>query len=360
MRPGPVPRKRNYKKLILPIAILAVIGGLSLFIYSKANKGDTTDENSSDQPKLAEALNGTLVDSEVAQRRPKAIIIENHPDSRPQSGLSQADIVYETLAEGGITRYVALYQTQQAENIGPVRSMRIYFGDIADEWRSILVHVGGNSEALARLQRGEYKNVSDADQYFNGDFFRRVSSRPAPHNVYTSIKELDLLAASKSDSKYTAPASYLPWKFKDDAPAATPSAEVITVPFSTPQFTASYQYNKEGNNYLRYLAKQADRDAENKQQIAPKNVIIQFADAEELPTDAVGTLTFDLKSGGKALIFQDGGLITGTWRRENGRTHFYDASGNEVTLNRGQTWIEIVPKHLESTVSWRVATAPQS
>src|SRR5581483_1401572 len=121
-------------------------------------------------------------------KRPFAVVVENHPDARPQSGLSQADVVYEALAEGGITRFLAIFQSQDVKSIGPVRSARTYFNDWAQEWGAVYAHVGGNSDALALIKAG-IPGVSDADQFFNDPYFTRISSRRPPHNTYTSINK---------------------------------------------------------------------------------------------------------------------------------------------------------------------------
>src|SRR5258708_23201857 len=134
------------------------------------------------------AINGEMV-SPAQVQRPFVVVIENFLDSRPQSGLSQADIVYEALAEGGITRFLAVFQSQNAASIGPVRSARTYFNDWAQELGAIYAHVGGNSDALYYIKKG-IPGVSDADQFFNDPYFKRISSRPLPLNTYTSSDKL--------------------------------------------------------------------------------------------------------------------------------------------------------------------------
>lgn len=356
MQPGPIlPHKSKQKKFIVLGIIVVIVVGLLLLIFRNSDTVQNSTENGSEtQPVLADAINGVKVEPKIAEQRPLAIIIENHPDSRPQSGLSRADIVYETLAEGGITRYLVLFQTQPADNIGPVRSLRIYFGEIAEQWRAILVHVGGNSEALDRLRRGVYKNVSDIDEYFNGDYFRRASNRPAPHNVYTSIETLGKLVAEK---KYSTQASHSLWKFKDDAAAAQPQAANLTIPFSTPQFTANFRYDPADNVYLRSLASKADKDTNNQQQLRAKTIVVQFVTETVFPTDAIGTISLKLTGSGKALVFQDGLVTNATWRQENGFTRYYDSANNEIAFNRGALWVAIVPTTLEQAVTWQAAPA---
>ncbi len=346
MRPGP-PIHHRHKKIIIA-GIVVTIAVLTVVIIKTRANSDAEDAGHQ-KSVLVEGLNGVKVEPGIAQQRPIAVIIENHPDARPQAGLSQADIVYETLAEGGITRYLALFQTQAAENIGPVRSVRIYLADIANDWHALLAHVGGNSIALSRIKSGTYKNLDDADQYFNDKYFRRVSSRPAPHNVYTSIDKLIQLMVARS---YSLPADYESWKFKDDSPLTPPAAATIAIPFSTPGFTASYRYDAATNSYLRSLASKADRDANNQQQLSAKNIIIQYVEETPLPSDAIGTISLKLSGSGEARVFLDGFTIPATWKRENGFTRYYNIDGNEILLNRGQTWVEIVPTTLQDEVKF--------
>jgi DUF3048 family protein len=300
-------------------------------------------------PAQVNAINGIETDPTTANQRPIAIVVENHPDARPQAGLSQADIIYETLAEGGITRYLALFQTQSPDNIGPIRSARVYFAQIANDWHAVLVHVGGNSDALANIRDGVYKYIDDADQFFNDPYFHRIASRPAPHNVYSSIQKLRGLMTAKH---YDSAATYFPWQFKNDNPAVPAAAAKITIPFSTPAYAVSYKYDAVTNSYARYVAGKVDRDVNNGKQIAAKNIIVQFADNFPTQTDTVGSISFKLNGPGKALVFLDGSAIEVTWKHTNGITQYYDETGKEVSFNRGQTWVEIVPPALETVVKW--------
>jgi hypothetical protein len=347
MRPGdtPLPKHKKFILLVIIIAVIAV-----LFVVIKHKKSPTASSSPSNAAPAATtaAINGLLVDPTVAKRRPIAIIIENHPDARPQAGLSQADIIYETLAEGGITRYMALFQTTEVNNIGPIRSARVYFAELADGWRTALVHVGGNSDALTNIRQGVYKNISDADQFFNEPYFHRISSRPAPHNVYASTAKIGSLI---HDHHYSDQANYPAWKFKSDTPISPPTASKITIPFSTPSYTVGYRYNPSDNSYNRYVAGTADRDANNNHQINARDIVVQFADDYATQTDTIGSISFKLSAGGKALIFMDGGIIMGSWKRDNGFTRYFDPSGNEIAFNRGQIWIEIVPSALEKAVT---------
>lgn len=292
------------------------------------------------------AVNGLMVQPELAGR-PVAVVVENHPDSRPQSGLAGAGMVYETLAEGGITRFMAVYQQSLPENIGPVRSARTYFAEIADELGAVFAHVGGNSDALAGIKAGVYKRIENADQFFLDSYFRRSASRPMPHNVYASAGRLRQLIADKNwDGQNTA----APWLYKDDEPAAEP-VENISVDFSTEEYRVKWQYDKTDNSYLRFLAGKPHTDLESGRQIEAKNILVQYVKTFSVQSDTPLSIGMDLDGGGKAVVFFDGKAIPGTWKKEGGRTRFYDGRGFEIKLNRGISWVELVPK--EKNAEWR-------
>jgi len=185
-RPTAPKGSKNKKKFIVgAIACIALILIILLIHSTKAPvKSDSLNAQAQDSKilaaqeqyaqKLSDLQKVPAIDGELVQpgdiQRPFGVVIENFPDARPQSGLSQANIVYEALAEGGITRFFALFQTQKAPQIGPVRSARTYFNDWAEEWGVVYAHVGGNSDALAYLHAG-ISGVTDADQFYNDPYF---------------------------------------------------------------------------------------------------------------------------------------------------------------------------------------------
>jgi len=300
-------------------------------------------------PAKVQAINGLMVDPAQAQR-PFAIVVENHPRARPQSGLSQADVVYEALAEGGITRFLGIFQTQSVKNIGPVRSARTYFNDWAAELGAVYAHVGGNSDALANLRAGDYPALANADQFFNGRFFWRIKTRFAPHNVYTSTS---LLNSWVSANRISPDKSYQDYLFKAETPAAKPSATVINIKFSTPQYQVKYLYDRKTNSYKRYIAGKADIDAGNKKQIMPKNVLVQIVRNWPTQTDTFLSIDMGTHESGDAFAFLDGTVTKGTWKYAGGRTRFFDGNGKELALNPGQIFIEVVPPEFESALNWK-------
>ena len=318
----------------------------------KIDKAQNAPKNEEALPviDLTPAINGILVEEATALQRPIAVVVENHPDARPQSGLVDADIVYETLAEGGITRFLAIYQTKEVKNIGPIRSARTYFAEIANELGAVFAHVGGNSDALENIRNRVYPNVSDADQFFNDPYFHRIKQRPMPHNVYTSIANLKELSLTH---KFSQQANLATWKFKDVEKSATSSQE-ITINFSEKDYEVSYVFDPIKNLYKRYLAGKAHKDLDSGRQIEVKNVIVQFVKTFPTKTDTLYSIGMDLTSGGKALVFSNGQAANAVWKKTlDGRTRYYDLNNLAIIFNPGQIWVALVPEEREPLVIWK-------
>lgn len=274
-----------------------------------------------------------------------AIIIENSPDARPQSGLKQAEIVYEAIAEGGITRFMALYQQNKPTLIGPVRSIRPYYVDWYIPYDASMAHVGGSAKALKMIRNGEYR---DLDQFFNDATYWRASDRYAPHNVYTNFKRLDALNKTKK-FKTSHPKTF---ERADEDPAKKPNAKSISVHISSALFDSSYRYDAKNNRYIRSQAGAQHKDRE-KGVITPKVVIVLKVDEETVIED---TARQSIKTTGKgeAIIFQNGTAVKATWKRNSrvDQLKFTDKAGKEIKLARGQTWITAVDKN-KGSVSWK-------
>jgi len=318
-------------------------------------------------------LNGGLFTKAERQiwekRRPLTVMIENHSDSRPQSGLSKADVVYEAVAEGGITRFLAVFYCGAAAEevtLGPIRSARTYFMDFASEYGDfpLYAHVGGANKpgpANALGQIGDYgwlAKGNDMNQFSIGfpvfwrDYERIGHPVATEHTMYSTTEKLwgvaskrDLNATDEEGHRWDA--NFEEWKFKDDEESSL-RGTIGKISFSfwenSPDYAVSWEYNKENNNYLRFNGGQPHKDLNNDSQIQAKTVIIQFM-KEKGPIDEIKHMLYETVGSGKALIFQDGKVIEGSWKKEKrqARTKFIDKSGKEILLNRGPIWIEIVP-----------------
>jgi hypothetical protein len=289
---------------------------------------------------VASPLSGVQVSPDLAKRPVTGIMIENSPDARPQSGLQDAGVVYEAIAEGGITRFLALFQDSRPQYIGPVRSLRPYYIDFGWPYQAAIAHVGGSPDALTQIRSGSYR---DLDQFFNSGTYSRINSRVAPHNVYTDFDRLDQLNQSKG---YTS-SQFNPWRRKDDKPVATPTAAHIDVQISSQLYFSHYDYDKTTNTYMRseggrphvQLTSAADNAGT---QIHPKVVIAMAMSYSVI--DSAGHSGYGDTGSGPVKIFQDGSVIDGTWNKvdRSSMFEFKDSAGNIIPLDTGQTWLTAV------------------
>lgn len=296
-------------------------------------------------PKYYSELTGNLVPSESDTKSPvTAVMIENSIDARPQSGLKEAGVVYETLAEGGVTRFMALYQQGKPELIGPVRSLRIYYLDWAAPYQASIAHVGGSPNALSEVRKGSYRDI---DQYFNASTYWRSSDRYAPHNVYTSASNIAKLNANKNYKQ----SDFESFPRVDGKPSDEPNATNVTVNFSSALYNTSYAYDSKSNSYNRSLAGAPHKDRE-KGQISPKVVVVLKTSAkarggadryEDIVTTGSGT----------AYVFQNGTVTQGTWKKgsRSAPLRLVDSDGKDIELVRGQTWIGAITGR--GGVSWK-------
>jgi len=333
----------------LLIIIFLIIGFLFL---RRSDKTSTTADNT---PKISEeagvtsgsafvnVLTGVATDQASAIRHPLAITVENDPNARPQSGLDKADIVYETVYDPAeTTRFLAIYSSKEAEKIGPIRSARTFFVDWAHGYNAYLGHWGGNIDALDKIKA---EKILDLDEFaYSSAFWREESTGLAlEHTGYTSTEKLRAQAAKNN---YPTTNSFAVYKFKDDAELATrPEAEKITVDFSGANYKVVYNYDKTTNLYKRSIAGKPHLDKITKDQIAPKNLIVMVVARKPVTTrineDGYAMTTV---GSGAAKFYIDGKETVGTWKKTSAaeREIFYDAAGQEIVFDRGQSWISVV------------------
>lgn len=322
---------------------------------------------------IVSPLTGLTVTQEQHDAPVIGVMIENSPDARPQSGLKEAGVVFEAIAEGGITRFLALYQENQAGNVGPVRSSRPYYLDWSMAFDASYAHVGGSPDALQRIKD---LGVRDLDQFYNPSAYHRITARYAPHNVYTSVSQLTDLAKSKG---YTS-STFTSWPRKPEAAYKVPSSTTSTTantsspgtisnnssnsqsikgkpdqvydtrtPANKINFSISgdfynvhYDYDQASNSYLRSEGGAAHMDAESKTQLAPK-VVVALVMPYSLMADGYHS-QYNTQGSGKMYVFQDGTVQTGTWTKGDPKSQFVfkDDAGKQLPLNAGQTWVSVV------------------
>lgn len=296
-------------------------------------------------------LTGFEISDKVLNLRPFAIMINNAPEARPQSGLNKADVVIEVVDEGGITRLIGVFSSQKADVIGPIRSARQYYAELARMFDPIYVFWGTYPEGYKLIENmdmdvltplGDTTGASSIQANItDGKDAWRDSSRVAPHNAYSSIDKL--MAAAKNNG-YSIEGGQSPLNFKLDATDDKKgNVGDIKIDFSVNNFAAGFKYDKTSNKYLKSTGGQPSIDRESNEQLSFNNVIALITDIVN-SGDSAGHMIVRTTGSGKAFFFFDGNVVEGTWER-NGITEpmkFKDAQGNDVLFNRGSTYIGLV------------------
>ncbi|KXG75880.1 DUF3048 domain-containing protein [Thermotalea metallivorans] len=302
------------------------------------------DEESTEIEKegVPSPLSGIYTREENIQRRPIAVMLDNQSKARPQAGLDQAEIVYEMLAEGWITRYMAIFLIHEPETIGPVRSARPYFIDKALEYDALYVHVGGSPQAFADIKK---LKVADIDAMSRGgNTFWRKPHKKAPHNMYTSARALRE-AAQNSNYKKTGEFEPLLFHREDKSIGGSP-ASYVEIPYYR-DYHPSFQYNAQVKKYYRFINGQPHLDEVSNAHLYAKNIIIQKCSTKII--DSEGRLEIEVTGKGRGYYLANGEMVEITWEKKSRRagTKYYDANGDEIRLNPGITWIEVIPDDVE-------------
>jgi len=336
-----------HKKLLLIIVPLVLLVMLAAVIWAVAGKPPGVSEPGATAPKpakVAHLLNGELVSPELANRHPIAVMIENSPAARPQVGLNSADLIYEAVTEGGITRFMAVYSQQFPQKVGPVRSARSYFIDYLSEYDAFYVHAGGSPTAIARL--GEYK--IKAYPHANDGTYKR---EPQPgvaseHTLFADISKIYQYSVERK--KWPATIDFPAWKFKDPSPTPTATG-AVTINFSSGQFQVVWSHDPATNLYARAMGGSSHTDRVTSEPVKARTIIAMTVQRSANPaykgSGKESEWTMTTIGEGAASIFQDGTRLDGTWKKPSRleRTRFYDTNGTEIVLTRGKIWIEIVP-----------------
>jgi hypothetical protein len=290
-----------------------------------------------EEPELPFKLALTGEGSEIENKaRPVMVLVENSPAARPQSGLHQADIVYEVLSEGDITRFLAIYQSESPEVIGPVRSARDYFIRIADGLDSLIVHAGWSPDAQKLLTGQGRPNIN---QLIGGDhaYYWRSSERKAPHNLYTSMEKI---RQGAEDKKYRDEGKDLNLKFADaDHTIDGDKAGKVKVNYINGYYV-SYEYDEAARIYNRYMLGKAHKDKESDIQITASNILVLESSHKVL--DKAGRRDVNIAGPGNGRLVQKGIVQEITWQSTDGIIRAYKDEV-EIPLVPGKTWIHIVP-----------------
>lgn len=365
----------------IPIGLFVISFAATYFYFSRVSivnpdgSGKTANNKPGDQ---VCPLNGAKYSKEDQAkweaRRPLAVMIENHVEARPQAGLNKADVVYEAVAEGGITRFMAIFYCQDADLVGPVRSARTYFLDWASEYDALYAHVGGASQpgsadAMAQIQK---YGLKDMDQFSLGypTYWRDdeliKNGVPIEHTMFSTTAKLWDAAVKKHNWTATDPSSnkkwdenFQYWTYSEDAPAnlrgATGSASVPFWDKGPGDYRVEWTYDKSTNLYKRAEGGIDHIDKVTKEQLAAKNVVIQLMTEKHAGDGYPGDvhLLYTNTGSGKAIVLQNGKVIQATWKKADrlARTKYYDAAGKEISFVRGLIWIQTVPTYNEADIS---------
>ena len=345
-----------HKKISVSLALLVtlLIGGVvyaTFFTQPEPVAPAPPVKKSKPKPAVVQKyyspLTGLEVPTEADTKKPiTAIMVENSPDARPQSGMQEAEITYEAIAEGGITRFLNIYQQNKPGLIGPVRSLRPYFVDWLAPWQASVVHVGGSKRALDEVRNGSYRDV---DQFFNPGSYWRATDRYAPHNVYTNSQKLDELNAAKG---YIAsePKAFSHTDTQKTEPA---TASQISVTMSGPAYNSSWNYDAASNTYHRLQAGAPHVDREVGQ-ITSRSVIVLKMSMDLVMEDGWRE-NYASSGSGEAVIFQDGTAIEVDWHKPatSEQLSFTTKDAKPFSLARGKVWISAVPANKNGGVSWQ-------
>ncbi len=325
------------RTLFLLLAIVMLVSGCGFGGGKKDGSRDNTPAKTEDLSKseankeFASKTTG-ISDSEPGDRL-FAVIVENTPAARPQSGLIDADIVYEALAEGGITRFLALYNNEYPDTVGPVRSARPYFVQLTKGWGAEFVHVGGSTQAydeIRKLKLGDYDAM-----HIDRPFFKD-KSRKAPHATYISLKDLEKMKSVSDGYNYQL-------AFNKGGNAMEVSS--VEVPYNN-SFDIKYTYDDKDGHYMRCIDGKPHTDRESGKQLYADNIIIEFHKHRTL--DDEGRLEITMAGEGDAVIVSGGREINCRWKRTGNSSpvKYVDDNGEDIMLNPGKTWINIVPAGL--------------
>lgn len=298
---------------------------------------------------VAAPFTGVMVEDE-SKMRPVLATISNDPKARPQSGLSEADMIYELIVEGDTTRYLALFQSSLPAEIGPIRSSRDMFIHMAKGLDAFYVAHGYSPDARALLQANYVDHVNGMQH--DGTLFKRSSERHAPHNSYISDTNIRLAAEQVNAPMIMEKKSPYSFYGSIEEVRIAAKATAITVQNGAhPQFTSEYVYDENSGVYTKTVNGVEMIDQGNEQSVEFSNVLVFEAEHETI--DAEGRQSIDLEAGGHAVLFQAGKVQEVEWKNINGMFVPVE-NGVTVKLVPGKTWIHIIRPNpgIESNVSY--------
>ncbi len=364
-------KKHGIKIVAIALALLVALPLLALAGCKGSSQGSGNEQTGPiAPPPIINPLTGkTVASADIIRRRPLAVKVENDPAARPQSGLPGADVVYEELVEGGVTRFCAVYLGQDVSVIGPCRSARPSDIDIAYFHLPLFACSGGAPGMMTQIKQAGMLGLEE-----DGSHFWRDKSRRAPHNLYTSTALLREALASWQDDYNQLPATSFAFMSEKDAAAAVAAMQAAASSGNTGSNTGDsagqtatsidiaygngcdvhYDYATNSDGYLRTVNGHPNTDLTTGAQVAPANVIVQYVEVQ--PSGLKDVLGADSPDSivigtGRAVIFSGGRVIDAIWSKSsrNVPTVYKDRNGDVVQLHPGQTWVNFIPDRIALT-----------
>jgi len=329
--------------VLIPLVLLAIV----LAACGGAGGGSQPQPSAAPTPALWPLRGNTAGDREAIHRRPLVIKVANDVVARPQSGLAQADVIFEIPVEGGITRYALVFHSQDPSRVGPVRSARQSDLNYLAALRAILAHVGA-SESVTKMVRDAAAGGAfvDVDEFQHSEAFERVKGKVAPYNAYTSGGKLRESAGAAGRARVDVPAL----QFDASGGKATGAAATsLTVPYPGAA-KVSYAYDASAGGYRRTQGGKPTTDEDAKREVLPDNVVVIKTEVKEIPgtADVTGAPSVDFRATGTGavVILREGMRFDGQWTRggNSDMYRFTDSAGATIPLKPGLTWIHIVPE----------------
>lgn len=353
---------RRFKKTVLSVALVATALA-SLTACGKKKEEETTAETTTEAIISAEEtiteeeteepgheneyknpLTGEWMDKSFENQRPIAVMINNVRPAIPQSGIGKADIIYECIVEGGITRLMAVFTDyNDIKKLGSLRSARHYYVKLANELDAIYVHAGHSTYAVTEIANSKINHI-DAVDGIGGDWTYRTEDRKAPHNTFT---DTDRMKKAFERCKYplTHNEKFDKKKFmfntedteiEDGSPALR-----IETRFNNDRHPY-FVYNSEDKLYYRWQYNDKHIDDQTNEQLKFKNILIQFATYSQLDPKK-DLQEIKLVGSGEGLYATDGKIMNITWKKDadSGVTKYYKADGSQLKMNPGKTFITI-------------------
>lgn len=361
------------KKIVIAVLAIALLSSIALSLYLVVGR-ETKEEKDSRPQQTKQAMEtaapaptkdphegmvrskitGKWVKEDVAKKRCYAVMINNIEYAfKHQMGTSKADILYEALAEGGITRMLALYEDiRGVKKIGSVRSARHYYVQFATEWNAIYCHFGHTKYAVSKMDKLGTNNLSGLSA-IGGVVYSRDTGIAAPHNVFTNGEKMKKGAKKLGYSlkrDESAMARHFTFHEKDTDLANGEAATKITLPFSN-YSTCKMKYDADKKVYKKYEYGQKHMDSYYKKQLTFKNVIVQLVQERNIDHNGYQTMSLN-DNKGSGYYYTDGKRIAITWsRNESTNTmEYYDEAGNLLTINPGKTYIAVYPKSRKNLI----------